>query len=489
MKNIFLLLLLSIIFANSSVIPLTDENFESTIKEHNQTIVMFHAPWCGACKQMEPFYSKIADTFKDKIMFTSIDTDEQTDTSTTYNIESLPTTIIFKNGKEIRREVGSLNSNEIKMFIDPTKMLKEQHIQCIKGNSSSCIELANFYEEHKDYNRTMIYYVEACKLDADACSNVADIYYYGKVGKKDYSQAAIYYEKSCEGEDIYGCRSIAYMYEKGKGVTKNYKKSFHYYEEACSNNNTIACRNLGNMYKNGLGTEKNITKSIKFYTLACNDDDLSACTNLADLYYDGEEITQNLDKARKIFKQSCDYDDSYGCYSLGFMYQYGEGSLDKNKTQALKYYEQACSLKNKDACEAIKDLKDSERNGIIIMIVLLGIFILFIVLFIRQKKVILENKELNKIKNVPFLFSWTMLIFSFWVPLLRADFVWFILLLILSFVTGGFGTVIFAFFYNKMYIKDLLTKGYEPVDNESKALLDSKGIKYGFSKSSKKDLS
>jgi membrane protein insertase Oxa1/YidC/SpoIIIJ len=79
-----------------------------------------------------------------------------------------------------------------------------------------------------------------------------------------------------------------------------------------------------------------------------------------------------------------------------------------------------------------------------------------------------------------------MLILGFWAPLFRADFIWFIWALILYIATGNLGTIILAFFYNKIYIKSLLAKGYEPANDESKALLDSKGIIYKLSNSSEK---
>ena len=63
-------------------------------------------------------------------------------------------------------------------------------------------------------------------------------------------------------------------------------------------------------------------------------------------------------------------------------------------------------------------------------------------------------------KTVKKGFSWTMLFFGIFVPLLRGDFKYFILSLIASLVTFGFSWLIFPFFYNKLYLNDLLEKGY-----------------------------
>jgi len=566
MKKLFLLLLLSISFANSSVVELTDKNFESRLKENNKSIVMFSAPWCGACKKMKPDYLKSSKNFEGKVEFFLIDTDEEEKISTKYGIKSIPTTIIFEKGKEVKRNVGSLDMVEIEMFIEPSKMIKEQHQKCMDGKSSSCIQLAGFYKGYEDYNKTLAYYKKSCEIDADGCAYVADIYYYGKIVKEDYVQAALFYEKACRGGDVYGCNHIGLMYDRGEGVALNHEKSakfytkacqgknvwgctnlgysyykgegvkkdyakalnfytlacdryfsydssgsanacnqigqiyrngygvikdyeiaFKYYGKSCTKGDAIGCSNLGDMYKDGLGVEKNITKSIKVYEKSCEENGMSSCKRLANLYYDGEKVTQNYDKAQQYFEKLCNNEDGYGCYSLGYMHEYGDGSFSMDNEEALPYYKKACRLGYKDACKSVKDLKEEEKFINIFTIVFVIVFyILFIVLHYRQKRVLLENKEFGVTKEVPFLFSWTMFLFGFWIPLFRADFIWSILSLILSLITGGFGTMILAFFYNKMYIKDLLSKGYDPIDDEAKALLDSKGIKYELHDSSKK---
>jgi len=566
MKKLFLLLLLSFVFANSSVVEITDKNFETTLKENNKSIVMFSAPWCGACKKMKPDYFEISKSFEGKIKFFSIDTDAEENISTKYGIESIPTTIIFDKGKEIKRNVGSLDMIELEMFIDPTKIIKVQHQKCMDGKSSSCIQLAEFYENNEDYNKAIAYYQKSCEVDADGCSYLADIYYYGEIVKKDYAQAALFYEKACSGGDFSACSSIGYMYDKAKGVVFNreksikfytkacqgkdvwgctnlgysyyrgegvkkdyakalkfytlacdkyfsydisgsanacnqigqiyrngygvvedYKKAFHYYDKSCTKGNAIGCGNLGDMYKDGLGVEKNITKSIKVYKKSCENNRMSACTALADLYYDGEKVAQDYDKAQKYFEKLCNNEDGYGCYSIGYMHEYGDGSFSMDNEKALPYYKKACRLGYKDACKSVKDLKEEEKNtNIFIMVFVIVFYILFIVLHYRQKRVVLENKEFGVTKEVPFLFSWTMIIFGAFVPFFRADFIRFVFLLILIILTSGFGAWIFAFFYNKMYIKNLLSRGYEPIDDESKALLDSKGIKYKLHEPSEK---
>lgn len=82
-------------------------------------------------------------------------------------------------------------------------------------------------------------------------------------------------------------------------------------------------------------------------------------------------------------------------------------------------------------------------------------------------------------KEVKYGFSWTTFFFGFIVPLVRGDIKWALIMLAISIVVGvptlGIGAcvsgIIFSFLYNKIYIKELLVKGYKPVTEEDKNIL------------------
>ena len=113
---------------------------------------------------------------------------------------------------------------------------------------------------------------------------------------------------------------------------------------------------------------------------------------------------------------------------------------------------------------------------LIVIFVILAIYAVPIILHYRQKRVVFKHKMLQTIKEVPFLYSWTGVVFGFWTPLLRGDFKWFLIYLIVGVPTYNLGAVILSFFYNKNYISSLIEKGYEPIDEKSKELLISKNI-------------
>ena len=71
------------------------------------------------------------------------------------------------------------------------------------------------------------------------------------------------------------------------------------------------------------------------------------------------------------------------------------------------------------------------------------------------------KNEIGQVKIVKEGFSWTILFFGIFVPLYRGDWKWFLIILIANIFTYGWASVVFAFIYNKIYINDLLEKGYK----------------------------
>jgi len=92
-------------------------------------------------------------------------------------------------------------------------------------------------------------------------------------------------------------------------------------------------------------------------------------------------------------------------------------------------------------------------------------------------KIYLRNAA-GLVKQVKLGFSWTTFFFGIFVPLFRGDLKWTILFLILLILTSGFAWIILPFFYNRMYIKSLLEKGWYPADSMSRNALISKGFRF-----------
>lgn len=95
---------------------LNDQEFEHEIQK-GVTLVDFHANWCGPCRMLAPVLEQVAKDVKGKATIAKIDIDSEQKTAAHFQITSVPTMILFKNGKEVNRLIGLRNADAIKDFI------------------------------------------------------------------------------------------------------------------------------------------------------------------------------------------------------------------------------------------------------------------------------------------------------------------------------------------------------------------------------------
>ena len=97
-----------------SVISLNEKNFEEEVLKSEKTVLIdFWASWCGPCKMMSPVIDAIAEEMGEKIKVCKINIDEEQNLAVKYNVMSIPTFIVLKNGKEVSRSVGVQDKSEI----------------------------------------------------------------------------------------------------------------------------------------------------------------------------------------------------------------------------------------------------------------------------------------------------------------------------------------------------------------------------------------
>ena len=120
-----ILLTLSILFTTqqltakeNKLVQLTARNTLSTlIKSKQPVVIKFWAPWCKPCRKMTPKYKKAAQKFTGKVTFTELNIDEYPSVANEYRVRRIPTLILFKNNKIIKRSTGSLSQQGIEKFV------------------------------------------------------------------------------------------------------------------------------------------------------------------------------------------------------------------------------------------------------------------------------------------------------------------------------------------------------------------------------------
>lgn len=95
------------------------ETFSEIIKNKQPVLVDFHATWCGPCKQMAPELQRFAQNNTGKLRVIKIDIDKNQKAAQQYNIQGVPTLILFKEGKILWRQSGAMSSQQISAGVSP----------------------------------------------------------------------------------------------------------------------------------------------------------------------------------------------------------------------------------------------------------------------------------------------------------------------------------------------------------------------------------
>ena len=103
-------------------IDVNKENIESEVLQSEKVVVAdFWAPWCGPCRMQAPILERVKEELGDQVEIYKLDVDENEQTAKQFGVMSIPTLILFKDGKEVAKNVGLMSQEAVVDLINENK--------------------------------------------------------------------------------------------------------------------------------------------------------------------------------------------------------------------------------------------------------------------------------------------------------------------------------------------------------------------------------
>ena len=103
---------------SGGVAQVDSEGFSDVVERNHVVVVDFYADWCGPCKIVAPIMEKLSTEYDGKAKFTKLDVDDSPAIANQFGIVSIPTLIVFKNGKPVERTVGAVPAEHYRGIIE-----------------------------------------------------------------------------------------------------------------------------------------------------------------------------------------------------------------------------------------------------------------------------------------------------------------------------------------------------------------------------------
>lgn len=101
----------------TQIVTLTEENFKEYSAGAKPLLVDFWAAWCGPCRIMEPVIERLAAKYGDAVVFGKVNVDEQMSISSNYQVFSIPTFMLFRNGQPMDGVIGAVGEASLELMV------------------------------------------------------------------------------------------------------------------------------------------------------------------------------------------------------------------------------------------------------------------------------------------------------------------------------------------------------------------------------------
>jgi thioredoxin 1 len=103
-----------------ATVNVTEETFDGLLSNNRIVFLDFWAVWCGPCRIMDPIVDKLASKYSDRILFGKVNVDEEMNISSRYQVFSIPTFMIFKNGQPMDAVIGAVGEASLERLVKNT---------------------------------------------------------------------------------------------------------------------------------------------------------------------------------------------------------------------------------------------------------------------------------------------------------------------------------------------------------------------------------
>ena len=103
-----------------AVLVMTKENIQATVEKNPMVIIDFWAPWCGPCRRFAPTFEAVSEKNPD-VVFAKVNTEEEQELAASFDIKSIPTLMIIKEGDIIFAQPGALPEEVLQQVVDKTR--------------------------------------------------------------------------------------------------------------------------------------------------------------------------------------------------------------------------------------------------------------------------------------------------------------------------------------------------------------------------------